>query len=554
MVNKNITKILNILRDKVSLENYIYEFVVNYYLSRQLKFNSFEEVLQKFSDNNIKERLKKAFEENSNQIEEFKYIKDLTHDEVIEIIEGLSAYIGTRGGSNTTINSISKLSFKLLNLKREDKLLDVGSGVGLTLMEASKISSVSGIEINTDNYIVSCILFDLFNLSTDEIIKNDALTYDLRGFNANKVFMNMPMGLKIREDRLKEVLNLKFDKSYYKNHIKSMDSSWIYALDVIENTEYEKFVMLVNGSPLYSDMYKSIRKMLVNEGKVESVIALPSNLLDYTSIPIYLIVFSHNNECVKFVDATNLYSEGNYRNIIKTNHIEKIISVLNKDSNISKTVKTKSLEQEDFTLDPLRYTIEEFPFKKSIELKDVVKSINRGYTIRKKDLDDIISLEPTNYKYLMLQNFKDGIIDGELPYLKELDETYEKYFLKDNCIVISRLSPFKIGSIGSLKKNILVNGNLFFLEVKEDKIDKDFLAAYLQSKIGLKEIEKYTKGIKMKTISIRDLEKVKIPKVSKEKQVEIGRKFTSLNDEFKCIKEREREIAEEKLTLFEKLK
>ena len=193
----------------------------------------------------------------------------------------------------------------------------------------------------------------------------------------------------------------------------------------------------------------------------------------------------------------------------------------------------------------------EFPFEESVILKNVVKSINRGHTISKKDLDEMTSVQPTNYQYLMLQNFQDGILDENLPYLKDLDETYERYLLKDNSIIISRLSPFKIGSVDKLKTKVLANGNLFFLEINEDKINKDFLTAYLQSRIGLKEIEKYAKGSTMKTISIRDLEKVKIPKISMEKQIEIGENFVLLNSEFKAIKKRAEEIAKERLNIFE---
>ena len=86
--------------------------------------------------------------------------------------------------------------------------------------------------------------------------------------------------------------------------------------------------MLVNGNPLYSDIHQDVRKILIDEGKVEAVIALPSNLLAYTAIPIYLVVFSHNNESIRFVDATNLYSDSKYRHTMEKKHIEKIISAL----------------------------------------------------------------------------------------------------------------------------------------------------------------------------------------------------------------------------------
>ena len=552
MANNIAYEIANMLRERTVTENYYREFIIIYYLNRKLKTNSFDRILNKFEDKNIRLSLKAVYEDVNNYIEYFNNFKDFTLDEVIEIISELSEHAGRRSGSeNTTVKSVVDLSLELLDLEKEDKLLDVGSGIGITLLEASKKSDISGIEIDPENYMLSCILLDLFDLPFENIKQRDVLSYDLSKFNANKVFMNMPMNMKMSGEKLEYVLELKFDKSVYKNHIRSADSSLVFALDIIENTEYEKFAMLINGSPLYSDIHQDIRKILINKGKVDTVIALPGNLLAYTAIPIYLVVFSHDNESIKFVDATNLYSVDKYRNKIEQKHIDEILSALEKDSYISKTVGIKKLEKEDFTLDPLRYTTPAFPFEESLTLKDVVKSINRGHTIGKSDLDRMTSVQPTNYQYLMLQNFQDGILDENLPYLKNLDKTYDKYLLKDNSIIISRLSPFKIGSVDRLKTKVLANGNLFFLEIDEEKIDKDFLTAYLQSRVGLREIEKYVKGTTMKTINLRDLEKVKIPKISMEKQIEIGKKFVLLNSEFKVIKKRAEEIARERMNIFE---
>ena len=552
MARNNLYEVLDTLREKVSLEKYTSIFVINYYLSRKLKTKSFEQVLDKFEDENIKYSLRDVYVGDNNYIEQFYALKDFSSDEIIEIIRKLSEAAGRKGrGENTTVKSIIDLSLGVLILEKEDRLLDVGSGIGTTLLGASNKANIAGIEINPEAYMMSCLLLDLFDLPIENIVHKDVFTYDLSKFNANKVFMNMPMGLKMSGKKLEEVLKLKFEKSVYKSHIRSIDSSWIFALDIIENTNYEKFVMLVNGNPLYSDAHQDIRKILINQGKVEAVIALPSNLLAYTSIPIYLIIFSHNNSDVKFVDATKLYSDIQYRNTIEKTHIEEIINALKEDSDISKIVKTKKLEEEDFTLDPLRYTMPDFPFDDSVVLKDIVKSINRGHSISKKDLEEISSVQPTPCQYLMLQNFQDGIIDEKLPYIKNLDKSYDRYLLKDNSIIVSRLAPFKIGSVDKLKTRVLANGNLFFLELNEDKVNKDFLAAYLQSRIGLREIEKYAKGSTMKTISIRDLEKVKIPKISMEKQIEIGESFVLLNSEFKAIKKRAEEIAKERLDIFE---
>ena len=190
MGNKNVNEVINILREKASSGNYIYEFVINYYLSRKLKTDSFNQILDKIEDENIKYNLKAVYQEENNYIEQFNNLKDFSLDEIIEIIGGLSEYAGRRGGGeNTTVKSIIDLSLELLTLEKEDTLLDVGSGIGTTLLEASKTSSISGVEINPDNYMLSCLLLDLFNIPIEKMMHKDVFTYDLSEFNANKVFI-----------------------------------------------------------------------------------------------------------------------------------------------------------------------------------------------------------------------------------------------------------------------------------------------------------------------------------------------------------------------------
>lgn len=53
----------------------------------------------------------------------------------------------------------------------------------------------------------------------------------------------------------------------------------------------------------------------------------------------------------------------------------------------------------------------------------------------------------------------------------------------------------------------------------------------------------------MKTISIPDLQKVRIPDFSLEKQLSIGEEFKMLNLELKAVKQRHRDILKEKLNI-----
>ena len=552
MKKNKIYSLIEKLRSRVNTNEMLSKFIINYYLSRKLKVMSITEIEEIYSDEVISSFLTEVYEDPDNIIKEFTDIEDISLVEFVDLISIVSESLGKMTGEFTTPITLMQLGLKILNINEEDIFLDYGSGTGSTLLSASKYTSnISGVEINPESYMISRILLDLYDVSSNNIINKNVNDIDISISKANKIFINMPLSMRMPKEQLQNVVESKFKDDLLKNILNARDITWLYPLDVIENTNFEKSVMLINGGPLYSDINLDVRKYLVNNGYIESVIALPSNLLPYTSVPIYMIVFSKGNKEVKFVDATKEFTESTYRNTLDKQNINRILDALNNETSISRVKKLDDLDKEEYTLDPLRYTTPDFPFDDFVNLKDIIISINRGANVSKTDLVTMTSDVPTNYQYLMLNNFHDGILDDELTYLNKLDDTYKQYLIKDNSVIISRISPFKIGTVDLVNKNILANGNLFFLEVDEKVINKDFLTAYLQSRIGIRELNKYVKGNVMKTISIRDLEKIKVPRLSREEQEKIAYDFNLLKSELQAVKKRTLEIQKERLNIFE---
>lgn len=552
MPKNKIYSLIEKLRSRVNTNEMLSKFIINYYLSRKLKVMSITEIEEIYSDEVISSFLTEVYEDPDNIIKEFTDIEDISLVEFVDLISIVSESLGKMTGEFTTPITLMQLGLKILNINEEDIFLDYGSGTGSTLLSASKYTSnISGVEINPESYMISRILLDLYDVSSNNIINKNVNDIDISISKANKIFINMPLSMRMPKEQLQNVVESKFKDDLLKNILNARDITWLYPLDVIENTNFEKSVMLINGGPLYSDINLDVRKYLVNNGYIESVIALPSNLLPYTSVPIYMIVFSKGNKEVKFVDATKEFTESTYRNTLDKQNINRILDALNNETSISRVKKLDDLDKEEYTLDPLRYTTPDFPFDDFVNLKDIIISINRGANVSKTDLVTMTSDVPTNYQYLMLNNFHDGILDDELTYLNKLDDTYKQYLIKDNSVIISRISPFKIGTVDLVNKNILANGNLFFLEVDEKVINKDFLTAYLQSRIGIRELNKYVKGNVMKTISIRDLEKIKVPRLSREEQEKIAYDFNLLKSELQAVKKRTLEIQKERLNIFE---
>jgi len=57
-------------------------------------------------------------------------------------------------------------------------------------------------------------------------------------------------------------------------------------------------------------------------------------------------------------------------------------------------------------------------------------------------------------------------------------------------------------------KTILANGNLYFIELDESKVNPTFVEVFLQSEVGMTQLNRYAKGAAMKSISIQDLKTI----------------------------------------------
>lgn len=547
----NLWGIISETRGDEKLE--VYSQFLALYLSQKLQKMSFEEVLINIDDEKVKWALQDVFEEQGNLIEKFKKLSVLSDQDWLEVIEELPLFDNRENGVEKTPISIITLADRLLDIQREDTILDICSGSGNTLAHLSmgRDIALAGVEINPQSYIKSKLLLDILNKDTTNIILENALKADISVFRANKVFVNGPMGLRVPKEIYEEVIDNKYNGTAYEELLPNYDSTWLFVLDAVLHSDFEKIVVVMNESPLVNNRDSIIRKQLIQDGLIEAVIDLPGGLLDYTSIPVSLLVLSKNNNNVSFIDATKLGTKKRNKTILKEDEIKEIIKALEINSEISTNRSVSEIENEDFLLSSKRYLIPDLPFENTIQLKDVVKAINRGAVISNKDLEKIESKKPTPYQYLELNNFTNGIVDNELLFLKTIDSSLERHVIKNDSLIISKMSPFKVGYIEKKERQILVNGNFYFIEVNENKINPKYLEAYLQSELGMKELRKYEKGSVMKTISIRDLEKVKIPLLTTEEQDKIGKDFELLKREQKVIIDRISRIQEEKNNIME---
>lgn len=103
-----------------------------------------------------------------------------------------------------------------------------------------------------------------------------------------------------------------------------------------------------------------IRRILLENGSIYAVIGLPANMFYNTSIPTCIIVLKKHREGrdVLFVDASNLFEKEKKQNVMKEEHIEKVVKLYNDRKSVDKLsflASYEDIEKNDFNLNIPRY-------------------------------------------------------------------------------------------------------------------------------------------------------------------------------------------------------
>lgn len=201
------------------------------------------------------------------------------------------------------------------------------------------------------------------------------------------------------------------------------------------------------------------------------------------------------------VDASELFVKGRRVNELSAENISFIINATKNDSDISMYVSAEQLRDNDYVLSMNRYIVHDVA--DGMAFGDVIKRITRGAQLNAKALDEITTTVPTDMQYLMLANIKNGLIDKK----------NDKYCLSNRCLILSKNGyPYKI-AVAEVKEGqrILGNGNLYIIELDEEKADPYYLAAFFGSEQGTAALRSITVGATIPNIGVEQLTKLVIP-------------------------------------------
>lgn len=338
---------------------------------------------------------------------------DLFGDAYEYLISNYAANAGKSGGEFFTPQTVSKLIAQLALHKQKtvNKIYDPAVGSGSLLLQAKKQfdnhiieEGFFGQEINHTTYNLARMNMFLHNVNYDKfhIVLGNTLTNpqlrDQKPFDA--IVSNPPYSIKwigsddptlINDDRFAPAGVLapksKADFAFVLHALSYLSSKGRAALVCFPGIFYR------GGAE------QKIRKYLVDNNYVETVISLAQNLFFGTSIAVTILVLSKHKTDTKtqFIDASGegFFQKQTNNNVLTDAHIEQIISMFDRKeevAHIATSISNSKIAENDYNLSVSSYVAPE-DTREQIDIDELNKEIEA--TVSKidrlrADIDEIV--------------------------------------------------------------------------------------------------------------------------------------------------------------------
>jgi type I restriction enzyme M protein len=374
--------LLNTLRDGFKyIENESFESTFQGLFS-EINLGS-EKLGRTHADKNKK--LCEIIKEIAKGLNDFSTDVDALGDAYEYLIGQFAAGSGKKAGEFYTPQQISSILSAIVTLDSQapatgqvaklDRVLDFACGSGSLLLNVRKrmgkhvIGKIYGQEKNITTYNLARMNMLLHGVkdSEFEIYHGDTLTNDwdfLRETNPAKVpkfdavVANPPFSYRwdSNEAMAQDVR--------FKNHGLAPKSAADFAF-LLHGFHFLKdqgvmAIILPHGVLFRGGAEEKIRKKLLDDGHVDTVIGLPANLFYSTGIPVCILVLKKckKPDDVLFINAAEHFEKGKRQNVLRDDHIAKIVSTYQfrkEEARYSKRIPMERIVEEGYNLNISRY-------------------------------------------------------------------------------------------------------------------------------------------------------------------------------------------------------
>lgn len=338
---------------------------------------------------------------------------DLFGDAYEFLISNYAANAGKSGGEFFTPQNVSKLiaHIALFGQETVNKIYDPACGSGSLLLQARKQfeehkiqDGFWGQEINHTTYnlarmnmFLHNINYDKFDISLGDTLLNPQYG-DQKPFDA--IVSNPPYSVNwIGSDDPTLINDDRFAPAGVLAPKSKADFAFVlHALSYL-SARGRAVIVCFPGIFYRGGAEQKIRKYLIDNNFVETVIALPPNLFYGTSIAVNILVLSKHkpDTTTQFIDASgeDFFKKETNNNMLLPEHIDRIISIFgNKEElqYVATSVNNKQIEENDYNLSVSSY-VEAEDKREVIDIAklnaEVAETVKRIDSLR-TDIDEII--------------------------------------------------------------------------------------------------------------------------------------------------------------------
>lgn len=290
---------------------------------------------------------------------------------------------------NTTSPSIRELISELLKSKEIKDLYNPSIGYGTLSLEVAsnhKGINIYGQDISNEmirickmQLILDKRIEDLDNIKQGNTIINPGNVEEDRLRKFDCIVSDPPYGL--RDWGYEEILNYDKYNRFHRGMPSKSLGDYAFITHVIESLNGEGVAIMVEPSGvLFREGAEGLlREKLVEENLIDTVIALPNNMMFGTAIPVNLIIFNKakKQKDILFIDVAKKVEVNKVLTTLSNEMVGKISKVYEERLDIegfSRKVNIEEVQDNNFNLNVQRY-IEEVIEKETLDMNEIGKEI-----------------------------------------------------------------------------------------------------------------------------------------------------------------------------------
>jgi len=377
---------------------------------------------------------------------------------------------------------LKKLMVSLLEIEDKDSVYNPCFGIGGLFNNISKSAdniSVYGEEIEERYRLVGGLTAQLAGIKECKLYKRDVLYNSSCCFKNkcrkfDKVICNPPLSLSLDSKKLVD------DVRFKKYGIPPTNASELAFLENALACMKTRAVVLVRLSILTRTGNEAkIRTSMAYDGKVQTIIALPKGIIPMLKEDMALIVLSHANKEIQFIDLNkpHFIKRKGRRNTIY--RIDDILDIVLKKhlSQYATTIDINTIDPQN--LSPQYYLNKINTNKNQIELSSITKSIYRAQRVSTANRNTDTYLE------LSINNIvKNGYtLTADISKHGDTNKI-NKFRLKEYDLLLPlRGKTTTVGIVGKINKTIVPNSGIIVIRLRKSHLTKN-LYLYLNSTSG----------------------------------------------------------------------